>query len=475
MMRRVALWLIALLLVALAAGYAILRPPPPLAVPPQGASLDAVILLLPGEEPPGPASLEVNGGQISAIGPARVSTDPLYALPGLADAHMHGPSVPLPGHRELFALLNLYHGVTTVRMAAGDNRMRDDIAVGRYPGPQALTCGPFLDGPGSAWPSAQIVTGVEDAAAAVSQLVGGGYDCAKVYKELAPEASAAIYRRASAAGLPVIGHVPWRQTFAEAHIDDIQHLVGWATPQPDDGDQPQVKRLLNLDQLDAARTNHLVQAALARNFQLTPTLVTLQRKFALADTGALAESASPGLLPGLYQRQLWDNRRGLVSSRLMSEADFARFRQAFPHALAAVRAMHQAGVEILSGTDAPAEYIVPGAGLLEELSLLRAAGLSNEEVLAIASVTTPRRLLNDDAAPWTVGARASFVLYAQDPRQDLAHLANPVGVVVDGRHYSREVLQGQLERYQAWFEHPLYRGLTEGVLGIGLWLLNLLA
>ena len=48
-------------------------------------------------------------------------------------------------------------------------------------------------------------------------------------------------------------------------------------------------------------------------------------------------------------------------------------------------------------------------------------------------------------------------------------------MVVEGRYYAREDLQAQLQRYQAWFDRPLYRGLTEGVLGIGLWLLNLLA
>ncbi len=474
-MRSLALLIIGLLLVASVAAYLVLRPPSPLTVPAPGATLDSVILVLPGSDRRDVVSLEVTDTRISAIGPPRGDAPPLFALPGLADAHMHDPTVPLPGHRELFALLNLYHGVTTVRMAAGDTRMRSEIAAGDYPGPRVFTCGPFLDGPGSTFPGAKIIAGPRDAANAVAELVAEDYDCAKVYNELRADISAAIYREASAAGLPVIGHVPWRQPFADAHMDDVQHLVGWAPPQPDDSNQRHVKRLRNLDQLDSERVAHLLAAARDRGFQLTPTLITLQRKFALADTAALVRSARPELLPSIYGRQLWHRSQGLVSSKLMSEADFERFRQAFPLALDAVRQMYAAGIEIHSGTDAPAEYIVPGAGLLEELSLLHRAGLSNDEVLEIASVTTPRRLRGDDLAPLTVGATASFVLYAEDPGQDLGHLASPVAVVVEGRYYAREELEAQLQRYQAWFDRPLYRALTEGVLGIGLWLLNLLA
>jgi imidazolonepropionase-like amidohydrolase len=159
----------------------------------------------------------------------------------------------------------------------------------------------------------------------------------------------------------------------------------------------------------------------------------------------------------------------------MSATDHAQFRQAYLKSMEAVRRLHEAGVELHSGTDAPAEFIVPGAGLIEELELLQATGLSAEAVLRISAVDTPRRLLAGDATPLGVGARADFVVYARDPTRDLRNLSSRTAVVVDGRFYSREQLEGQLRRYRQWFDSTLYRLLTESVVGAGLWVINALS
>lgn len=63
-----------------------------------------------------------------------------------------------------------------------------------------------------------------------------------------------------------------------------------------------------------------------------------------------------------------------------------------PLAEGAVKTLYKAGVELHSGIDSPAEFIDPGAGLIEELALLAATGLSPEQVLEVSAVTTARYL-----------------------------------------------------------------------------------
>ena len=206
----------------------VLQPPAAMAIPAPNAVLRSVVLVVPGESHSQPVDLTVENGYISDVRPAREAGINGYVLPGLVDAHVHGPMLPLPGQSELFAFLYLYHGVTSARMAAGDAQMRDAITGGEYVGPRILSCGSFLDGEPPLWPSSLVVTDKASAEAAVEQVAAEGYDCIKVYNELTAGASREIYEAANDRSLSVIGHVPWRQDFGAVYIDDIQHLVGWA-------------------------------------------------------------------------------------------------------------------------------------------------------------------------------------------------------------------------------------------------------
>lgn len=453
-------------------GAAILRPPEPLQLPERGAVIRAVTIVIPGESRSSLVDVVVVDNAIASIRPSSERRRQGFILPGLSDAHMHNPSLPFPGQQALIALLNLRAGVTHVRMAAGDAVMRDAIAQGQYPGPRILSCGPFNDGDPPQWPNSNVVVDASSAVAAVKAVEEGGYDCVKVYNELTAEASAALYEEARRRDLAVIGHIPWRQSFVEAHIDDVQHVAGWAPLGADAATESHVRRLLALQRLDSAQVQAIAQISLAQQRRLTPTLITLQRKFGLGDIERLRESEAALTLPRYYRQNLWDPDLGLVSARLLSDADRDQFRALFPRVLDAVRVLHQVGVEFHTGTDAPAEFIVPGAGLLEELNLFRQAGLSSEEVLAISTVTTPRRLWGSSVSRLVEGSPADFVVYKKDPTLDLAYLDTRLAVVADGRYYSSAELEQQLEDYQAWFNGDAYRRLTETMVGMGLWLIN---
>ena len=455
--------------------YSLLQPPPALALPERGAVLKSVILAVPGESHSAPVDLQVTGNRITAITPSRHSAIAGYVVPGLADAHMHSPPLPMPGEEEIYAFLHLYHGITGARMAAGNLNMRNAISSGLYPGPRLLSCGPFVDGEPPLWPNSKIVTDDNTAALVVGEIFEQGYDCIKVYNELTAEASQSVYAAASERGLRVIGHVPWRQDAAKAWIDDQQHLLGIPSPTTIDPHGQHVRAMQGIVTVDDERLQGLATAMRGRGTALTPTLVTLQRKIALERYTELQSEKSSLMLPRYYRKHLWHGTKGLVSSRLFTAEDYAKFRAAYPVAEQAIRTLHAAGVEIHSGTDAPAEFIVPGAGLLDELALLKGAGLSDGEVVKISSVTTYRYLFGETYGTLEVGSPADFVIYAHDPGSDLANLNSRTGVVADGRYYSRESLENQLALYQVWYEDPVYRAVSESIVGAVLWLINSLS
>lgn len=89
-----------------------------------------------------------------------------------------------------------------------------------------------------------------------------------------------------------------------------------------------------------------------------------------------------------------------------------------------VAAAAEAGVRVLAGTDS-----VPHGRILDEVRALAAAGMHPHEALAAASWDARAYLGLPGLEP---GAPADAVVYAEDPRTDLARLAHPIAVVLRG-------------------------------------------
>ncbi len=57
------------------------------------------------------------------------------------------------------------------------------------------------------------------------------------------------------------------------------------------------------------------------------------------------------------------------------------------------------------------------------------------------------------------GAPADLVIFRDDPTHSLDALDTILGVVRDGRLYTREALDAQMERYRDHFESALYEAI----------------
>jgi hypothetical protein len=89
------------------------------------------------------------------------------------------------------------------------------------------------------------------------------------------------------------------------------------------------------------------------------------------------------------------------------------------HAIAAVRALHAAGVPILAGSDAPNPGTTHGASIHRELELLVSAGLSPVEALAAATAGPAAAFKLHDRGRIAPGRRADLVLVDGDPTVDV--------------------------------------------------------
>ncbi|MEV0969989.1 amidohydrolase family protein [Microtetraspora glauca] len=137
---------------------------------------------------------------------------------------------------------------------------------------------------------------------------------------------------------------------------------------------------------------------------------------------------------GVTGDALADDER--VSSRL-DEAWMTTLRSSFghypegklEHVLNSVRALHDAGVDILVGTDAsvPMPFLgglAHGASVHHELHYLVQAGLTPVEALTAATATPARRFGLDDRGRIAEGLRADLVLVDGDPTTTISDTLN---------------------------------------------------
>ncbi|MEL7450845.1 MAG: amidohydrolase family protein, partial [Pseudomonadota bacterium] len=85
-----------------------------------------------------------------------------------------------------------------------------------------------------------------------------------------------------------------------------------------------------------------------------------------------------------------------------------------------VARMHEAGIAILAGSDAPNPGTAHGASLHQELALLTQSGLSALEALRAATSATAAAFSASGRGRIAPGARADIVLVEGDPTQDIA-------------------------------------------------------
>jgi imidazolonepropionase-like amidohydrolase len=402
----------------------------------------------------------VRAGRIEALGPResleiphdalRVDARGRWLIPGLADMHGHLPGqASPPDEAPMSLLLFLANGVTTVRGMLGDQTqitLRERVARGDLVGPRLLVGSPALGG--------HSVFNPEQARKLVAIFAEHGYDHVKVHEGLSRDVFDAIADGAHEHGLPFGGHVSYevglehslaRGQWTVDHLDNvIEELV-----------DPETRVLYPTgltarrlaENADEERMPHVVRELDASGAGVVPTLALWE----LMLSGRAAEELQAErpetryMHPGLVAR--WAES---VDDMAAGGADPAHTGRVVELLRAALKALHEAGVPILFGTDSPQLYTVPGFSMRHEACAMVACGLSPRDVLETATIAVARFLGDtQNSGAIAPGKRADLVLLNANPLASVDALFDVAGVMVDGRWLPRDALDARLEQVAA--------------------------
>ena len=140
----------------------------------------------------------------------------------------------------------------------------------------------------------------------------------------------------------------------------------------------------------------------------------------------------------------------------------------FANALAAVRALHSAGVPVLAGTDAPNPGTTHGASIHRELELLVQAGLTPIEALRSATSIPAKTFGLNDRGRIAPGLRADLLLVKGDPTQDVFATRDIVSIWKTGvetdRATTRANVAKEKQEAQAFKAMPAPAGSESGLI-----------
>ncbi len=376
----------------------------------------------------------------------------MFVLPGLIDAHSHLPPDNPLKLTSYFLLLNLAHGVTTIREAGDVDGTavavaKRGMASGAFPGPRLLACGPLVGGEPAVWANTQIMNSAADAMRVAKEIKAQGFDCIKSYDHLSQEEINALKNAANAVQLPVMGHVPESLRYEEAVIPDTQHLFG--VPLPENlvpGDR--ISRSANWDEVDDARMAEIVAATKRFNIINTPTLVSTFGLLGFRNYEAMQTDHKVKLLPRVYRDVVWSPDIGLPAYRGITKQHLIKLERAFEKKKQLVKRLYDAKARLQIGTDTQLAFVVPGHSMHQEMELFHRSGIPLDEVWRIATVKNAQGIGRPELGRVYEGGPADLLIFEKDPTQDIKALETLVAVVAQGKLYPIQELEEAVERHR---------------------------
>ena len=358
-------------------------------------------------------------------GSTRIDGRGKYLMPGLAEMHGHLPlpSPRNPRYSDDTLFLYVANGITTVRGMQGRPphiEMRAKLESGELLGPRIYVAGPSMSG--------RIAT-PEAGAQLVRDYHGQGFDLLKIHEGISVEVYDAIASTAREVGIEFAGHVPDAVGVFRAvdhgqitvdHLDNMYDAV--------DGDTARIDELVELLQRNSA--------------WVVPTEVLWETAFLTAGDAVTLREGRPEVR--YVPAQVVDGWSRSITQRGASvDVEDGQRRIQFRRQL--IKAISDAGGGMLLGTDSPQIFSVPGFSLHREMKLMVDAGMTPYEVLASGTSRVAEYFGTEaDDGTITVGKRADLILVNANPLDDVAHVADRTGVMVNGRWLAEDEIQTRL-------------------------------
>lgn len=347
------------------------------------------------------ATIVVAGGRIVAAGPGastpvpdgtrQVDVTGKTIVPGLWDMHTHLNQLE-------WAPVYLAAGVTTVRDMGNEIpfvvALRNAVESEGALGPRMLLAG-LVDGGGPNAFGALNATTPDEGRAIVQRYHELGFAQVKLYSLLRPDVVAAINREAHRLGMSVTGHVPAAMSLlaaVDSGIDQVAHLPVRGDPQSDSVRRviAQLKRRGTVIDPTASWGELLGHSTAEPVSNLQPVLQHLPPVLAL--------------------------RIGAMGA---PNVDTATAHARLARSLAIIRALYDAGVPVVAGTDEG----IPGFSVYREIELYAKAGMTPMDALRAATALPARAMgLERDVGTIEVGRRADLIVLDANPLADIANI-----------------------------------------------------
>ncbi|HYI12964.1 MAG TPA: amidohydrolase family protein [Thermoanaerobaculia bacterium] len=356
-----------------------------------------------------------------------------FLMPGLAEMHGHipAPSSP-PGMVDDVLYLYLASGITTVRGMLGHDgqiNLREYQKKGELVSPNLYVAGPSFNG--------QSINSPEEAVAKVKLQKKEGWDLLKVHPGLTLAEYDAMAKTAKAEGIRFAGHVPEEVGLLHAiemGHETFDHIDGYVEYL--DGDKGPV---------DPKKLADIVKRSKKAGVWIVPTSALWEVLFNAVPLATLQAYPELKYVPaGAVNTwsKLYNDRDAKIDKKATKNIIENRTR--------ILRALHEGGVKILMGTDAPQQFSVPGFSLHRELLRMKDAGMSNFEILKSGTVNVGEYFAKQDSfGTIEPGKRADLVLLNANPLTDIANVSKIEGVMVSGLWLSRADMDARLAKIEA--------------------------
>lgn len=366
-----------------------------------------------------------------------------FLMPGLWDCHAHFDGVD--------GMLNIANGVTSTRDLGNETDVFPKrvarFDAGTEIGPRVLKAG-IIDGKGpNAAPFKTLVDTAAQAVELVDWYADHGYVQIKTYMSLKPALVPIIADRAHERGLRVSGHVPAfmsARQFIEAGADEIQHfnyvVLNFLYPRVQETTRMS-ERFIKVGAHareftpDNAEVQDFIAFLKRHRTVLDPTLGLLEARLAGSPT-----QVTPGLeeIAGRFPAQV--RRKLMAGAYEVPKGYEAAYREAISSMQKLVKALHEAGVTIVPGTDALAGY-----QLHHELELYVQAGIPAAEVLRMATLTPATVMgVDRDLGVIAPGNYADMVLVDGDPTRNISDVRRVKTVLKAGKIYDPTAIEQAL-------------------------------
>ena len=412
-----------------------------------------------GAPPLNNATVLVQGEYIAAIGPSAEMVIPRgarvidgrgkFLVPGFIEMHAH-----LSKARASALGLFIANGVTTLRDTGGDHeellRWRQEIRSGKRVGPRMLIAGPYLEAARNVermrrdppekriepFEKTRIPVGTPaDARRIVAELASRGIDFLKIRTVQDQATYLAINEAANAKGIPLVGHVTGirPEVVLEAGHDGIEHFF-----------YPSLENKSREERMAVWRK------FAERHVAIVPTLVALfEGTFPPTERlRSIVEDDDGKIEP----RRAYLSKYLVLDWREQVDESNDQRRQTLRKIWDDVirrdlREMHEAGMDVLVGSDIAVLNTYPGFSIHDEMALfVNELGMTPADVLERATSRSARFLrIADSVGTIERGKVADLVLLDANPLQDIRNTKRIAAVVVRGTLYDARALRKLLE------------------------------